>query len=148
VHFPDSRTITRSATLPEPFPVSAEIARLALALLDRVDTAGGVGLLGLTVSNPTVATRNRCSATERSSARAIGKVTRGSSFRIEPGLVDNAVPDCDAEIRRGRQKTGISGRGRGSRGRKGIPAQMNHSITPRLEVDVASTPRAKEGSAP
>jgi DNA polymerase-4 len=51
VRFPDFRTITRSATLPEPFSVSSEIARLALALLDKVDTAGGVRLLGVSVSN-------------------------------------------------------------------------------------------------
>jgi DNA polymerase-4 len=53
VRFPDFRTITRSATLPEPFAVSSEIARLALALLDKVDTAGGVRLLGVSVSNLT-----------------------------------------------------------------------------------------------
>jgi DNA polymerase-4 len=51
VRFPDFRTITRSVTLPEPFDVSAEIARLALALLDKVDTAGGIRLLGVSVSN-------------------------------------------------------------------------------------------------
>ena len=53
VRFPDFRTITRSATLPEPFAVSAEIARLALALLDKVDTDAGVRLLGVSVSNLT-----------------------------------------------------------------------------------------------
>jgi DNA polymerase-4 len=51
VRFPDFRTITRSATLPEPFDLSAEIARQALALLDKVDTAGGVRLLGVSMSN-------------------------------------------------------------------------------------------------
>ena len=55
VRFPDFRTITRSTTLPEPISASAEIARLALALLDKVDTAGGVRLLGVTVSNLTQA---------------------------------------------------------------------------------------------
>jgi DNA polymerase-4 len=55
VRFPDFRTITRSATLPEPFAVSSEIARQALALLDKVDTAGGVRLLGVSVSNLTAA---------------------------------------------------------------------------------------------
>jgi DNA polymerase IV len=53
VRFPDFRTITRSATLPEPFAVSSEIARQALALLDKVDTAGGLRLLGVSVSNLT-----------------------------------------------------------------------------------------------
>src|SRR5581483_947723 len=38
VRFPDFRTITRSATLPEAFDASAEIAGLALGLLDKVDT--------------------------------------------------------------------------------------------------------------
>jgi DNA polymerase-4 len=51
VRFPDFRTITRSATLPEPFDLSSEIARQALALLDKVDTAGGVRLLGVSMSN-------------------------------------------------------------------------------------------------
>jgi DNA polymerase-4 len=51
VRFPDFRTITRSATLPEPFAVTAEIARLALGLLEKVDTTGGIRLLGVTVSN-------------------------------------------------------------------------------------------------
>jgi len=51
VRFPDFRTITRSATLPEAFDASAEIAGLALGLLDKVDTAAGVRLLGVTVSN-------------------------------------------------------------------------------------------------
>jgi DNA polymerase IV len=54
VRFPDFRTITRSATLPEPFSVSAEITRLALGLLEKVDTAGGIRLLGVTVSNLTM----------------------------------------------------------------------------------------------
>jgi DNA polymerase-4 len=53
VRFPDFRTITRSATLPEPFAVSAEIARLALGLLDKVDTTAGIRLIGVTVSNLT-----------------------------------------------------------------------------------------------
>jgi DNA polymerase-4 len=55
VRVPDFRTIPRSATLPEPFSVSAEIARLALGLLEKVDTAGGVRLLGVTMSNLTAA---------------------------------------------------------------------------------------------
>jgi DNA polymerase-4 len=56
VRFPDFRTITRSATLPDAFSVSAEITRLALGLLEKVDTAGGIRLLGVTVSNLTKAT--------------------------------------------------------------------------------------------
>ena len=55
VRFPDFRTITRSATLPEAFSASGEIARLGLALLEKVDTAGGLRLLGLSVSNLTTA---------------------------------------------------------------------------------------------
>jgi DNA polymerase-4 len=51
VRFPDFRTITRSATLPEAFSASTEITRLALGLLEKVDTAGGIRLLGVTVSN-------------------------------------------------------------------------------------------------
>ena len=51
VRFPDFRTITRSTSFPRPFSASPEIARLALALLDKVDTAQGVRLLGVTVSN-------------------------------------------------------------------------------------------------
>ena len=51
VRFPDFRTITRSTTVPEPVAVSAEITRLALGLLEKVDVAGGLRLLGVTVSN-------------------------------------------------------------------------------------------------
>jgi DNA polymerase-4 len=51
VRFPDFRTITRSSTAAEPFSGSAEMARLALALLDKVDTTGGIRLLGVTMSN-------------------------------------------------------------------------------------------------
>jgi DNA polymerase IV len=53
VRFPDFRTITRSATLPEAFAASSEIAGLALALLEKVDTEGGIRLLGVTVRNLT-----------------------------------------------------------------------------------------------
>jgi DNA polymerase-4 len=53
VRFPDFRTITRSATLSEPFANSADIARLGLGLLEKVDTGGGVRLLGVTVRNLT-----------------------------------------------------------------------------------------------
>ena len=56
VRFPDFRTITRSTTADGPFSGSAEIARLAVALLDKVDTAGGIRLLGVTMSNLTDAT--------------------------------------------------------------------------------------------
>ena len=61
VRFPDFRTITRSATLPEPFAVSAEIARQALGLLDKVDTAGGIRLLGVSVSNLTAGAAHQAS---------------------------------------------------------------------------------------
>ncbi len=50
LRYPDFRTITRSTTLPEPVDGSAEIARLALGLLDRVEP-GGVRLLGVSVRN-------------------------------------------------------------------------------------------------
>lgn len=51
VRFPDFRTITRSATADKPFSASTEIARLAVALLEKIDTAGGIRLLGVTMSN-------------------------------------------------------------------------------------------------
>jgi len=51
LRYPDFRTITRSATGPEPVAASAEIAALALALLDRVDLGAGVRLLGVSVRN-------------------------------------------------------------------------------------------------
>jgi DNA polymerase-4 len=53
VRFPDFRTITRSTTVDEPFAASAEMARLAVALLDKVDITGGIRLLGVTMSNLT-----------------------------------------------------------------------------------------------
>jgi len=98
VRFPDFRTITRSATLPEPFDVSAQIAALALGLLEKVETAGGVRLLGVTVSN-----------------LAQGAAQQGSLFGdgpgappanrppapVHPGSGDQRPPDPgDAEFRR------------------------------------------------
>lgn len=53
VRFPDFHTITRSVTADGPFSGGAEIARLAVTLLDKVDTAGGIRLLGVTMSNLT-----------------------------------------------------------------------------------------------
>jgi DNA polymerase-4 len=61
VRFPDFRTITRSATLAEPFDLSSEIARQGLALLDKVDTSGGIRLLGVTVSNLTAGAAHQAS---------------------------------------------------------------------------------------
>ena len=46
----DFTTISRSATLPEPTDAPAVITRLAQALLEEVDTDGGVRLLGVGVS--------------------------------------------------------------------------------------------------
>ena len=46
----DFTTISRSATLPEPTDAGAVITRLAHALLEEVDTEGGVRLLGVGVS--------------------------------------------------------------------------------------------------
>ncbi|QGG97086.1 DNA polymerase IV [Actinomarinicola tropica] len=50
VRFGDFRTITRSTTLDVPLDTGPEIARAAKALLDRLDLAGGVRLLGVGVS--------------------------------------------------------------------------------------------------
>ena len=61
VRFPDFRTITRSTTLPDPFAVSNEIARQALALLDKVDTTGGIRLIGVSVSNLTAGAAHQAS---------------------------------------------------------------------------------------
>jgi DNA polymerase IV len=52
LRYPDFRTITRSVTLGEPVDASAEIARLALALLESV-APGAVRLLGVSVRNLT-----------------------------------------------------------------------------------------------
>jgi DNA polymerase-4 len=51
VRFGDFTTITRSATLPQPVDTGPAIARSAGALLDGVDVAAGVRLLGLGLSN-------------------------------------------------------------------------------------------------
>lgn len=51
VRYHDFRTITRSATVPEPVSASLDIARLALGLLERVELGGGVRLLGVSVRN-------------------------------------------------------------------------------------------------
>jgi DNA polymerase-4 len=51
VRYHDFRTITRSATVPEPVSAFLDIARLALGLLERVELGGGVRLLGVSVRN-------------------------------------------------------------------------------------------------
>jgi len=51
VRFPDFRTITRSRTLPDPTDVGHEVAGVAAALLDAVDTSVGVRLLGVSCSH-------------------------------------------------------------------------------------------------
>ena len=61
VRFPDFRTITRSATLPEPFAASSGIARQAVALLDKIDITGGIRLLGVSVSNLTAGAAHQAS---------------------------------------------------------------------------------------
>jgi DNA polymerase-4 len=53
VRYHDFRTITRSATVPEPVSAFLDIARLALGLLERVEMGGGVRLLGVSVRNLT-----------------------------------------------------------------------------------------------
>ena len=50
VRFGDFRTITRSRTVPDPVASGPAIARVAKALLDDVDPAPGVRLLGVSVS--------------------------------------------------------------------------------------------------
>jgi len=50
VRFPDFRTLTRSRTLDEATDVGHEVAATAVALLEAVDTAGGVRLLGVSCS--------------------------------------------------------------------------------------------------
>jgi DNA polymerase IV len=55
LRYPDFRTITRSATVAEPLAGSADIAGLAVGLLDRVDLGAGVRLLGVSVRNLTAA---------------------------------------------------------------------------------------------
>jgi DNA polymerase IV len=81
VRFPDFRTITRSSTVDDPFAGSPEIARLAAALLDKVDVSGGIRLLGVTMSNLT------------NSA-----VLQGSLFE-EPGEADTGVQSAIDAVR-------------------------------------------------
>ena len=50
VRFPDFRTITRSRTLPEATDVGHELSATAVGLLEAVDTAAGVRLLGISCS--------------------------------------------------------------------------------------------------
>ncbi|MEY2433403.1 MAG: polymerase [Acidimicrobiaceae bacterium] len=51
VRFHDFRTITRSVTFPAPVDTGPAIARAAKDLLDHVDPASGVRLLGVSVTN-------------------------------------------------------------------------------------------------
>ncbi len=49
VRYADFRTITRSVTVPDPVSADADIARLATALLDKVELGSGLRLLGVSV---------------------------------------------------------------------------------------------------
>jgi DNA polymerase-4 len=51
VRFPDFRTVTRSRTLPDATDVGHEIATTAITLLEALDTAAGVRLLGVSCSH-------------------------------------------------------------------------------------------------
>jgi DNA polymerase-4 len=51
VRFADFRTITRSRTVPRPVDAGPAVARVAIALLEGIDPALGVRLLGVSVSN-------------------------------------------------------------------------------------------------
>jgi DNA polymerase IV len=98
VRFPDFRTITRSATLPEPFSVSAEIARLALGLLEKVDTAGGIRLLGVTVSNLIAAAAHQESLFGDDDGAALGE--RAAATHLHLGSGGRRPPDpSDAGVR-------------------------------------------------
>jgi DNA polymerase-4 len=61
VRFNDFKTITRSATLPAPVADAPTISRTARALLDGVDPAPGVRLLGVSVSQLGAATGRQLS---------------------------------------------------------------------------------------
>ena len=95
VRFPDFRTITRSATLPEPFAVSSEIARQALALLDKVDTSGGVRLLGVSVSNLTAGAAQQASLFDEEKALdgggAVQSVVDAVRQRFGPDALGSAA---------------------------------------------------------
>lgn len=49
VRYADFRTITRSLTVPDPISADTDIARLATALLDKVELGSGLRLLGVSV---------------------------------------------------------------------------------------------------
>ncbi|HVM41690.1 MAG TPA: hypothetical protein VM618_13025, partial [Acidimicrobiia bacterium] len=51
VRFGDFRTVTRSTTLATATDAGSDVVQAALDLLARLDTAGGVRLLGVGVSN-------------------------------------------------------------------------------------------------
>jgi DNA polymerase IV len=85
VRFPDFRTITRSTTADEAFAGSAEIARLAVALLDKVDVSGGIRLLGVTMSNLAQAGALQGSLFEEPSAGDAGVQTAIDAVRSRFG---------------------------------------------------------------
>jgi DNA polymerase IV len=91
VRFPDFRTITRSATLPEPFAVSAEIARLALGLLEKIDTAGGIRLLGVTVSNLTAGVTHQPSLFGDEPAAAAGEAMQSAIDAVRARFGSDAL---------------------------------------------------------
>ncbi len=82
VRFGDFRTITRSRTEPEAVDTSPALAAVALSLLDGVDVAPGVRLLGVSVSNLVPATGRQLSLEELAAARE-GPLRSGDAGRHE-----------------------------------------------------------------
>ncbi|MGH8975504.1 MAG: DNA polymerase IV [Acidimicrobiia bacterium] len=88
VRYPDFRTITRSATAPEPTSAGADVARAADELLARAELHLGVRLLGVSVSNLVSAPARQLTLDEAGADGGVQRAVEGVRSRFgEDALV-------------------------------------------------------------
>jgi DNA polymerase-4 len=87
VRYPDFRTITRSATAPEPTSAAADIARQAVDLLARAELHLGVRLLGVSVHNLVAAPAHQLTLEEAAVSEGMKRAVEGVRARFGEGAL-------------------------------------------------------------
>jgi DNA polymerase-4 len=82
VRYPDFRTITRSATVPEPTSAPADIAHQAVELLGRAELHLGVRLLGVSVHNLVAAPARQLTLEEAAVKKEVKRAAEGVRARF------------------------------------------------------------------
>ncbi|MGH9038160.1 MAG: DNA polymerase IV, partial [Acidimicrobiia bacterium] len=87
VRYPDFRTITRSATVPEPTSTGADIARQAVELLAKAELHLGVRLLGVSVHNLMSAPAHQLTLDEAAADEGRRRAVEGVRTRFGDGAL-------------------------------------------------------------